>query len=162
MDDGDVAIQRDGHQEEGGQVEAEGPEEHADPAGDVPGIPGHGGVPDGLQRHEDEGHDQVCDGQVHNEDVDAGFKPLGPEEGDEDGEVAGGGHDEETRVGDDGHEGVLRERHLLGQEPAGGAVAPTQHRARVHLSRKSFHDYFLEYALVEVFGGVPLHRLPQA
>ena len=125
--DGDVAVQRDGDQQKGGQVEAEGPEEHADPAGDVPGLPGHRGVPDGLQRHEDEGHDQVRYGQVHNEDVDTGFEPLGSEEGDEDGEVAGGSHDEEARIGDDGHERVLRKPHLLGEGPA--HVAHAHHDA---------------------------------
>ena len=68
--DGEVAVQGDGYEDEGREVESKGPEEHEGSAGSVSGLPGHGEVPANLQGHHDEGHDHVSDRKMHDEPVD--------------------------------------------------------------------------------------------
>ena len=124
MHDGVVAVQGDGHQDERRQVEAERAPEHHDSAHEVAGLPGHRHVPDRLQRQHDEGHDQVGDGEVHDEGVHAGAKAAVAKQRDEHGEVAGRSDDEQTAVGDHRHQGVVREHHLVGE----GHVGPSTQR----------------------------------
>ena len=100
MNDGEVAIQADGDQDEGRQVKSERPTKHEQSAADVAGQPRHGDVPRRLQGQHDEGHDKVSHGQVHDEEVHARPTVPVPEQSDEHRQVTECSDDEENRVGD--------------------------------------------------------------
>ena len=70
MGDGEVAVEADGGEDEGRQVEAERTEEHKHATGDVPGVPRHRQMPADLERHHNERDEQVGDREVHDEEVD--------------------------------------------------------------------------------------------
>ena len=115
LEDGEVSVETDRHQDERRQVEPEGAEEHHDATGYVSRKPRDGQLPSDLERHDDEGYDKVSDAEVNDEQVNT--RPTTPtaEHGDEDAQVTEGGDDEEQRVSDDGNEIIVRERHLSRQ-----------------------------------------------
>ena len=64
LHDNTETIDGNGHQIEGGRVEAENPAHHHQFADRIVGQPLHGERPGNLQRHGEKGHQQVADGQA--------------------------------------------------------------------------------------------------
>ena len=71
VSDSEVTVEADRGEDERRQVEAERAEEHEDATGDVAGVPRHRQMPADLERHHDERDEEVGDGEVHDEEVDA-------------------------------------------------------------------------------------------
>ena len=115
MSDREVAVETDGDEDERREVEAERAEEHAHATGDVASVPRHRHVPADLQRHHEERDDQVGDGEVHDEEVDARPPMTVAKQRDEHSQVAEAGDEEQYRVNDDAHQTVAIERHVVRQ-----------------------------------------------
>ena len=86
-------------------------EETHELAHDIPGVPLHGDVPDGVQGHHHKGHHQVGRGQAANQRPKVGREtaPSPAGDADEHGEVADGGEDKQHQGGRDPELGGDRE-----------------------------------------------------
>ena len=110
--DGEVPVQTDGDEDERRQIEAEGAEEHEDTTGGVARPPGNRHRPADLERHHDERHEEVGDGKVNEEEVDARTRMTVSRERQEDGQISDGCDRAEDSVDDDRHEVFLGEGQI--------------------------------------------------
>lgn len=113
MQHGKVTVERNADEHVGRQVEAEGAQEQEEFAERFAGHPLGGEAPSDLQRHHDEGDDQVRGGQVRDHERDARLAvATTTDQRHEDGEIARRGHHEEGAVhADHGQRRVREARH---------------------------------------------------
>ena len=74
-------VNADDDEDVGGEVVAQSPDHHQDPAAQVVQHPLHRQPPAGFQWHRDEGHQRVRDCEVEHENVDIGTAPTGKKGG---------------------------------------------------------------------------------
>lgn len=107
MNDGGITIDANDDQDKRRRVHRERLHEHDEFAHGIPRQPGHRTEPHHIGRDVDEGDEEIGDGEVENEEVDAGFSTSLSPHGEENDEI------ERHRENQDGGEG--NDSYQIGQ-----------------------------------------------